>query len=188
MSSPKTIWDKFRDPEYAYAYFDEFLNTYIATQIKAVREQRGYSQEKLASLAGMKQERISVLENVNYTSWSVNTLRRIAKALGLRLKVSLETFGSGLPEIRNFDAKHLQRKSLAEELSEYDQIRDQLHAFVPNTALATAGKSSEQTYTVAEGTARAAANQRPDSPMSDLLPGFLAMQRKGAAAAMGNRL
>ena len=27
MTSQKTIWHKFRDHEYAHAYFDEFLNT-----------------------------------------------------------------------------------------------------------------------------------------------------------------
>ena len=30
----------FRDEEYRHSYADEFLNTYIATQIKTLREQR----------------------------------------------------------------------------------------------------------------------------------------------------
>lgn len=119
MSSQKTIWDEFKDRDFAYAYFDEFLNTFIATQVKILREQRGFRQEKLAQLSGMKQERISVLENVNYTSWSVNTLRRIARALGVRLRISFETFSSGLPEMRTFNAENLARKSLDDELEEY---------------------------------------------------------------------
>lgn len=118
MSSQRTIWDKFKKHDFAHAYFDEFLNTYVATQIKVLRETRGLKQEQLAQLADMKQARISVLENVNYSSWSVNTLRRIAKALGVRLKISFETFSSGLPEIRAFNSQALERKSLAEELAE----------------------------------------------------------------------
>src|SRR5712692_5991842 len=78
---------EFKDEECAYTYVDEFLNAAIATQIKVIREQRGLSQEQLAEKTGMKQERISVLEDVNYGSWSVTTLKRIARALGVTLKV-----------------------------------------------------------------------------------------------------
>lgn len=119
MSSRKTIWDEFKDHEFAHAYFDEFLNTYIATQLKVLREQRNLKQEELAEVAGMAQGRISIMENVNYSSWTVNTLRRLAKALGVRLKVSFETFSSGLVEMRSFNAKNLMRSSLKEELENY---------------------------------------------------------------------
>jgi transcriptional regulator with XRE-family HTH domain len=118
MTSPKTIWDEFKDHEFAHAYFDEHLNTFIATQIKVLREQRGLKQEELAKLAHMAQERICVLENVNYTSWTINTLRRIAKALGVRLRVSFETFSSGVTEMREFSQQNLVRASLDQELKE----------------------------------------------------------------------
>lgn len=118
MTSPKTIWDEFKDHEFAHAYFDEHLNTFIATQIKVLREQRGLKQEELATLAQMAQERICVLENVNYTSWTINTLRRIAKALGVRLRVSFETFSSGVREMREFSQQNLVRASLEQELKE----------------------------------------------------------------------
>lgn len=118
MSSQKTIWDEFKDHEFAHAYFDEYLNTYVATQLKVLREQRQLKQGDLARLAGMAQERISVMENVNYSSWTVNTLRRLAKALGVRLRVSFETFGSGLQEMRNFIPENLKRDSLQDELDQ----------------------------------------------------------------------
>ncbi len=106
---------EFRDPEYAYSYADGFLNSYIATQLKVLREQRGWTQEKLAQESGMMQARISVLENVNYSSWSISTLRRLARALGVRLKVSLEEFGTLLPELEHFERKSLQRLPLAKD-------------------------------------------------------------------------
>ncbi len=107
---------EFKDEECAYTYVDEFLNAAIATQIKVIREQRGLSQEQLAEKTGMKQERISVLEDVNYGSWSVTTLKRIARALGVTLKVSFETFGSIIDDIANFSRNSLERESRKEEL------------------------------------------------------------------------
>ena len=106
---------EFRDPEYAFSYADGFLNSYIATQLKVLREQRGWTQEKLAQESGMMQARISVLENVNYSSWSISTLRRLARALGVRLKVSFEQFGTLLPELEHLERKSLQRLPLAKD-------------------------------------------------------------------------
>ena len=49
----KTLRQSFKDKEYQGAgYVDEFLNAYIATQIKVLREQRGWSQTELGEHAG----------------------------------------------------------------------------------------------------------------------------------------
>lgn len=103
------------DKEYRHGYVDEFLNAYIATQIKVLREQRNLTQQQLAELAGMKQERISVLENVNYSSWSLSTLRRIAEAYDLTLNVSFEDFGKRLRDIDRFGRESLERFSFDED-------------------------------------------------------------------------
>lgn len=92
----------FRDREYRRAYVESFLNTSIAAQIKANRERRGWTQEQLAALTGMKQSRISSLENVNYESWSIKTLRRIAEAFDVVLVVRFESFGDALSGIDKF--------------------------------------------------------------------------------------
>jgi transcriptional regulator with XRE-family HTH domain len=96
---------------------EEFLNSYIATQIKVLREERGWSQQRLATESGMKQERISVLEDVGYSSWTINTLRKLAWAFDLRLRVSFETFSSGIEEIRSFSSELLKRASREDDLS-----------------------------------------------------------------------
>ncbi len=122
MNSRKTtkkIWDEFKDHEFAHAYFDEFLNTYIATQLKVLRELRNLGQKELAEKADMAQERISLMENVNYSSWTVNTLRRLAKALDVRLRVSFETFSTGVEEIRVFNRENLKKKSLTEGMFDF---------------------------------------------------------------------
>jgi transcriptional regulator with XRE-family HTH domain len=106
---------EFQDKEYREAYADDFLNTSIATQLVVLREQRGLSQEKLAQEIGTHQAGISRIENVNYSAWNIRTLKKIAFALGGRLKVSIETFGSLLDEAENFSRKALERPSFDDD-------------------------------------------------------------------------
>lgn len=98
---------EFHDKETRHIYVEDFLNTYIATQIKVLREKAGWTQAQLAEKAGMKQERISVLEDVNYSSWTANVLKRIAKAFDMRLSIKIESFGSYLDEFENFNREAL---------------------------------------------------------------------------------
>jgi transcriptional regulator with XRE-family HTH domain len=80
------------DKEYRHAYADENLNATIATQIKVLREQRDWKQEDLAEEAGMKQPMISRYENVNYSSWSISTLKKLAAAYDVYLDVRFRSF------------------------------------------------------------------------------------------------
>lgn len=98
------------DHEYRHAYADEFLNTMVRTQIRVLREQRGMSQGDLARRIGTTQTAISRLENVNYSSWNIRTLKKIAEAFDLRLHVSFETFGS-------LDVSALNKEALERALS-----------------------------------------------------------------------
>ena len=115
----KTLVTEFDDKEYAHAYMEEFSNMAIAAQIKALREQRGLTQKQLAGLAGMKQERISALEDVDYDAWTVKVLRRIAKAFDLTVKVSFEKFSSGIIDIAQMTPDSLKRTSRAEDLQAF---------------------------------------------------------------------
>ena len=105
----------FRDKEYRHSYVDGFLNSSIATQIKVLRELRGWTQEDLANQAHMKQTSISRIENVNYSSWSINTLRKIAEAFDLTLQVTFESFGTRLKDISRFSRKALEKHSFEED-------------------------------------------------------------------------
>ncbi len=107
--------EEFHNKEYRHAYADESLNMYIATQIKALREQRTLTQKQLADLTGMAQPRIAVLEDVNYSSWSINTLRRLAEAFDLRLSVRFETFSSLIPEVETLNTESLKRDSFDDD-------------------------------------------------------------------------
>jgi len=104
---------KFEDREYRASYAESFLDTSIATQIRVLREQRELTQAELAELAGMKQSRISALEDANYSRWSIATLKRLARAFDVPLNVGFGTFGGLLADIDGFNRRSLERPAFA---------------------------------------------------------------------------
>ena len=102
------------DPEFRHAYAESFMNSYVAAQIKTIREQRELTQAQLAEKLGTKQAGISRLENVNYDAWKVETLARIARAFDVRLRISFEEFESLFDEIAVFRKENLRRADYAE--------------------------------------------------------------------------
>jgi transcriptional regulator with XRE-family HTH domain len=107
----------FQDEERRYAYTETFLNTYVAAQLKALREQSGMSQGELATIVKTKQSGISRLENANYSAWKIETLRKLARAFGVRLKISFEEFGTLIPEVENFRKDTLSRRKFVDDPS-----------------------------------------------------------------------
>lgn len=102
---------EFQDKETRHIYAENFLNTYIATQLKVLREDREWTQQQLAQETGMKQERISVLEDVNYESWTIKTLKRFAWAYDLVLSIKFENFGTFFNDYNSFSRDNLKRLS-----------------------------------------------------------------------------
>jgi transcriptional regulator with XRE-family HTH domain len=117
----KTLTREFEDKDYAHAYMEEFSNMAIAAQIKALREQRGWTQKQLAEHAGMKQERICTLEDVEYDAWTLKVLRRLAKAFDVTVKVSFEKFSSGILDATQISQKALERPSRLEDLADFSR-------------------------------------------------------------------
>lgn len=111
----KRLRDGFRDKEYRDAYAESFSDSKIATQIKVLREQRGWTQQQLAEAAGMKQSRIAALEDVNYSSWSLRTLRRLAQAFDVWLDVEFREFGTVWTALRDFSRASLVRRPFPDD-------------------------------------------------------------------------
>lgn len=109
------IREELKDRETRFIYDEDLLNTYVATQIKVLREQRGWTQQKLAEEANMKQERISVLEDVNYSSWTANVLKRLAKAFDLRLTIKFEEFNTYLKDFQGIKRESLEKLSFEDD-------------------------------------------------------------------------
>jgi transcriptional regulator with XRE-family HTH domain len=62
----------------------------VALQIAALRNEAGLSQKDLAKLLKISQQQISRLESPGYEGHSLSTLRRVAKVLHARVRVTFE--------------------------------------------------------------------------------------------------
>jgi len=96
------------DKDYRHAYADESLNITIATQIKVLREQRDWYQKDLADHTNMKQSMISRYEDVNYSSWSLTTLKRLAEAFDVILDVRFRSFKDLVIDTCSFSRESLE--------------------------------------------------------------------------------
>src|ERR1700685_4580271 len=103
------------EPDFAEGYAESFLNTWIAAQIKVLRLQRGMTQEALAAILQTSQAVISRSENVNYSAWNIGTLKKLARAFEVRLKVSFEEYGTLPDEVENFSEAALRKDKRTED-------------------------------------------------------------------------
>jgi len=83
-----------QDPEMKGLVEKELASLNVGIQIARLREQLGLSQTQLAARAGMSAPKISVLE-CSPKDAKLSTLIRIARALGLDLKVEFVRVKSG---------------------------------------------------------------------------------------------
>ena len=105
-----TLAEEFKDAEYASGYAESHVDCVIAASIKVLREQRGWTQKQLAEKIGTKQESISRMEDVNYSVWSLSTLKKLADAFGVRVKVTFEDFSQLPKEAISMSRENLQRE------------------------------------------------------------------------------
>ncbi len=86
----KYLEDQLNDPGFA-ARFERAGEAWdVALQIAALRTQAGLSQKGLAKLLKVSQQQISRLESPGYEGHSLSTLRRVAKVLHARVRVTFE--------------------------------------------------------------------------------------------------
>lgn len=71
----------------------------------------------------MKQERISTLENVEYDAWTIKTLRKLAEAFDVHLKVAFVPFSEGIMDAVNLRRERLEVVSREEDLAQFRGLR-----------------------------------------------------------------
>jgi HTH-type transcriptional regulator/antitoxin HipB len=79
---------KKKDPEFAENFEEGYREFKIGVLLRQAREEAGLTQEQLADLIHTKKTAISRLEN-HAGDIKLSTLRRVAKALGKQLELSL---------------------------------------------------------------------------------------------------
>lgn len=138
-----------RDREYAEGYAESFLNAFIATQIKVIREQRGMTQADLGKAIGTTQAGVSRIEDVNYSSWNIRTLAKLARAFDIRLRVSFETYGTLPIEVVGFNRESLERVDRPNDPGLADQPSWRRQKMV-NIAEFLAGRGQSETVVQSE--------------------------------------
>jgi transcriptional regulator with XRE-family HTH domain len=91
-SKVKAMWKKLRNKEYRDSFVASQISNTIAAQIFTLREARGWKQAEVAARAGMKQSRISDLEDPNYENYQTRTLVKLASAFDVGLVVRFVPF------------------------------------------------------------------------------------------------
>lgn len=139
----------FNDKETRHGYVDGFLDSFLGMQIRVLRESRNWTQSQLGEKADMKQARISLLESMNYSDWSLDVLRRLAKAFDLRLVVKFEDFGSFIKEyLEDFDREHLKRRSFEQDVVFSKKQRNAARKSISPTAASESKKGITSGTTV----------------------------------------
>jgi transcriptional regulator with XRE-family HTH domain len=83
---------KLFDKEYRDIFVSEQINTGLAFQLRTMREAKGWTQSELGEKVRMAQSRISLMEDANYSRYSLNTLKRLGSTFDVALVVRFEPF------------------------------------------------------------------------------------------------
>ena len=99
--------EELKNKEYRDAFVSSNIDVGIAFQIRALRKQRNWTQNKLADISKKKQKTISDLENPS-NSPSISTLKKIAAAFEVGLAVRFVPFGDMVKWDLNLSANSLE--------------------------------------------------------------------------------
>lgn len=86
------IIDNLKDKESRDFFVEEFINTSIPFQIRAIRQSLGKTQKQLADDLSTGQSRVSQLENPDYGNLTLNTLKKLASIFDVALIVKFAPF------------------------------------------------------------------------------------------------
>lgn len=101
------LLDKLRNKEFRGAYVSAHVRAGVAHQIRALRNERNWSQEELGKRSGKPQSVISRLEDPDYGKLSVQTLLDLASAFDVALMVGFVAFSEMLEKIQDVSPERL---------------------------------------------------------------------------------
>ena len=111
---------RLRNKKYRDAFVASQISVGLPFQIRALREQRGWKQSRLASETGMLQPRISAMESPGGTKYNLETLRRLASAFDVALLVRFAPFSELVEWSDKFNPDNFRVPSFVEEQVEIE--------------------------------------------------------------------
>lgn len=116
LSSKKSVVTRLiGSKEYRDAYVLEHIKNGVAFQIRALREERDWTQEKLGEMAQKPRNVISRLEDPNYGKATLATLQELASAFDCGLLIKFVPFSRLVREYDDVAPTTLSAKSVTEE-------------------------------------------------------------------------
>jgi transcriptional regulator with XRE-family HTH domain len=110
----KKLFERLKRKSYRDEYVAEGVRTGIAHQIRALRDQREWSQKMLADVLVKPQSVVSRIEDPDYGKLSIQTLLEIAAAFDVGLIVRFVNFPEFLRRTRNVGPQALTAESFDE--------------------------------------------------------------------------
>lgn len=105
-----------KSKEHREAFVSSQIDIAIPFKIRALRKKRGMDQKELANITGMAQPRISAIESPGYSSFTIDTLSRIAAAFDVALVVDFCPFSELVKKSDGFSPDGFDVPSFDEEM------------------------------------------------------------------------
>jgi transcriptional regulator with XRE-family HTH domain len=110
----KRVLQDLLDQEGRQEFLAARINSRIAYQIRALRNQRGWKQAEFARKLGKPQSNVSTrLENPDYDGHKIGTLREVANAFDMALLVTFVDYGEFLSRTSDLSQESLEVDSFS---------------------------------------------------------------------------
>lgn len=109
--------ERLKNKAYRDAYVGSHIDQGLAYQIKALRDQRNWTQEKLAKELGLKSQSAVVrYEDPSYGKLSLSKIKQLGSVFDVAVLIKFVPYSRFLSEIENTSAKALYAKNFESEL------------------------------------------------------------------------
>jgi transcriptional regulator with XRE-family HTH domain len=115
FSIGQKLFEKLQKKTYRTAYVAEHVRRGVAYQIRALRDQRGWSQGDFAKKLGKPQSVVCRLEDPSYGKYTVQTLLEVASTCDVALQVRFVPYSVFLPQSRDVSTQSLNAPSFTDE-------------------------------------------------------------------------
>lgn len=105
--------DELSDREVRELFVADQVRVRVATLIRCLREDRGWTQTELAGLMGTTQSVVSRIEGAEYGKVSLKTLLQVASAFDLPLLIDLPEWGEWFDRTRDNSLSAMRRRSFS---------------------------------------------------------------------------